>query len=195
MFRNLLIFIKQPILITLPTLIKRPLFILTVLSILGVSTAYAHGPSRLKVSESVTINAPAEKVWKTLGAFNSLAWLPPVTKVVMEKEPANEKGAVRVVYVGEQSVEETLKKFDDKGMMLKYKISKDNTALLPVTNYQSTLTVKADGDNSMVTWKAGFYRGDPNNDPPENLNDATAISAITGLYKAGLGNLKKVMEQ
>ncbi|MEI8610511.1 SRPBCC family protein [Enterovibrio sp. Hal110] len=90
---------------------------------------------------------------------------------------------------------ETIKAFDSSKMMLKYKISKDNTALLPVTNYQSTITVKADGDKSIVTWKAGFYRGDPNNNPPENLNDETAIGAIVGLYKAGLENLKVIMEQ
>ncbi|CZF77922.1 SRPBCC family protein [Grimontia marina] len=163
--------------------------------IVGVSTANAHGPSRLKVSESVTINAPADKVWKTVGAFESLSWLPPVTKVVMESGNPAEKGAVRVVYVGDQSVTEEIKRYNPDAMMLKYKIIKDNTALLPVTNYQSTIKVKAEGDKSVVTWKAGFYRGYPNNDPPENLNDATAISAITGLYKAGLDNLKAEMEK
>ncbi|MDD1792789.1 SRPBCC family protein [Enterovibrio makurazakiensis] len=176
-------------------LVKLPLLLLTIISFLGSSFVYAHGPSRLKVKESITIDAPAEKVWKTVGAFDSLTWLPPVTKVVMEKEPADQKGAVRVVYVGEQSVTEQLKKLDKEGMLLKYKISKNNTALLPVTNYQSTITVKADGDKSIVTWKAGFYRGDPNNDPPENLNDETAIGAIVGLYKVGLENLKVIMEQ
>nr|WP_269809231.1 SRPBCC family protein [Enterovibrio nigricans] len=106
----------------------------------------------------------------------------------------DQKGAERVVHVGDQSVTEEIKKYDAAGMMLKYKITKDNTALLPVTNYQSTLKVTPDGDKSVVTWKAGFYRGDPNNDPPENLNDKAAIEAISGLYQLGLRNLKALME-
>ncbi|WP_235956142.1 hypothetical protein [Grimontia sedimenti] len=55
--------------------------------------------------------------------------------------------------------------------------------------------MKAEGDKSIVTWMAGCYRGYPDNDPLENPNDATAISAITGLYKAGLDNLKAEMEK
>ncbi|AMG31148.1 SRPBCC family protein [Grimontia hollisae] len=161
----------------------------------GISTANAHGPSRLKVSESVTINASADKVWETVGAFDSLSWLPPVTKVVMESGNPTEKGAVRVVYVGDQSVTEEIKRYNADAMMIKYKITKNNTALLPVTNYQSTIKVKPEGDKSVVTWNAGFYRGYPNNDPPENLNDAAAIAAISGLYKAGLDNLKTEMEK
>nr|WP_283131335.1 SRPBCC family protein [Enterovibrio norvegicus] len=174
---------------------RRLLTFVVLLCTMSFSLAHAHGPSRLKVKESMTIDAPADKVWQTVGAFNSLSWLPPVTKVVMVEGKPDQKGAVRQVFVGEASVMETIKTFDNSKMLLKYKISKDNTALLPVTNYQSTITVKADGDKSIVTWKAGFYRGDPNNNPPENLNDETAIGAIVGLYKAGLENLKVIMEQ
>ncbi|MDD1784104.1 SRPBCC family protein [Enterovibrio sp. ZSDZ35] len=163
-------------------------------SLLVAFSVHAHGPSRLKVQEVITIDAPAEKVWKTVGAFNSLSWLPPVTSVEMTAGEPDQKGAERVVHVGDQSVTEEIKKYDAAGMMLKYKITKDNTALLPVTNYQSTLKVTPDGDKSIVTWKAGFYRGDPNNNPPENLNDKAAIEAITGLYQLGLRNLKALME-
>ncbi|KXF79722.1 SRPBCC family protein [Enterovibrio coralii] len=163
-------------------------------SVFFAFSVQAHGPSRLKVQETITIDAPAEKVWKTVGAFNSLSWLPPVTSVEMISGEPDQKGAERVVHVGDQSVTEALKKYDAAGMMLKYKIIKDNTALLPVTNYQSTLKVVADGDKSIVTWKAGFYRGYPNNDPPEDLNDKAAIEAITGLYQLGLRNLKALME-
>ncbi len=41
----------------------------------------------------------------------------------------------------------------------------------------------------MIEWKGAFYRGYPNNDPPENLNDEAAIAAVTAVYKAGLDAL------
>ena len=40
-----------------------------------------------------------------------------------------------------------------------------------------------------MVWKGGFYRGYPNNDPPANLNDDTAMAAVDGIYQAGLDAL------
>ena len=64
--------------------------------------------------------------------------------------------------------------------------------MLPVTNYSSHLTVipKDDG-TATVEWRGAFYRGYPNNDPPEDLNDEAAIKAVTGVYQAGLDALAK----
>ena len=57
------------------------------------------------------------------------------------------------------------------------------------------LTVAAnDGGGAKVTWKGAFYRGYMNNDPPPELNDEAAVKAVTGLYRAGLENLKSVAE-
>jgi len=39
-----------------------------------------------------------------------------------------------------------------------------------------------------------FCRGYPNNDPPPELNDEAAVTAVTGLYKAGLEGLKELIE-
>ena len=36
----------------------------------------AHGPSRQKVTETVEINAPPEKVWKVIGNFQDMSWHP-----------------------------------------------------------------------------------------------------------------------
>lgn len=38
--------------------------------------ASAHGPSRQKVTESVEINAPADKVWAVIGNFQDMGWHP-----------------------------------------------------------------------------------------------------------------------
>ena len=56
-------------------------------------------------------------------------------------------------------------------------------------------TVSDDGKaGSTVDWKGGFYRGFPGNDPPANLSDDAAKTAVHGAYMAGLENLKKLIE-
>ena len=42
--------------------------------------ALAHGPSRQKVTESIEINAPVDKVWAVVGNFQDMSWLPIVAK-------------------------------------------------------------------------------------------------------------------
>ena len=42
--------------------------------------ALAHGPSRQKVTESIEINAPVDKVWAVVGNFQDINWLPIVAK-------------------------------------------------------------------------------------------------------------------
>jgi hypothetical protein len=46
----------------------------------------------------------------------------------------------------------------------------------------------------VVEWRGAFYRAYPNNDPPPEKNDEAAVKAITGVYKSGLENLKKLVE-
>ena len=61
---------------------------------------------------------------------------------------------------------------------------------LRITNYSSHLTVMArEGGGSLIEWRGAFYRGYPNNDPPEELNDEAAIAAVSAVYKAGLDAL------
>ena len=43
-------------------------------------TAQAHGPTRRKVTESIEINAPADKVWAVVGNWKDANWLENVTK-------------------------------------------------------------------------------------------------------------------
>jgi hypothetical protein len=63
-----------------------------------------------------------------------------------------------------------------------------------VTNYTSTIQVTPEGNKSTVEWRGAFYRGYPNNNPPPDQNDEAAVKAVTGVYKAGLENLKKMAE-
>lgn len=158
--------------------------------------AQAHGPTRQKVTESITINAPASDVWAVIGDFNRAhEWLPMVTG--SESEGGNEKGATRTLILGPNvKIFEELKKHSDDKMSYSYKIpvSTHDVAILPVNNYSSTISVKSTDTGSEVIWKGAFYRGYPNNDPPPELNDEAAVAAVTGVYKAGLAHLKEMIE-
>jgi hypothetical protein len=157
--------------------------------------AWAHGPTRQKVRESIEINAAPAKVWAAMGNFQDMSWLPPVTKT--EGEKGNEIGATRkLTLTGGATVDEELHKFDAAAMTYSYRITNVDVKVLPVTNYSSTLTVtpSADGKGSTLEWAGAFYRGFPNNEPPPELSDAAAVKAVKGLYQAGLESLKKKIE-
>ncbi|TSJ62661.1 SRPBCC family protein [Starkeya sp. 3C] len=160
-----------------------------------LGTASAHGPTRQKVSEKIEINAPPEKVWTVLSNFQDGGWIPVVAKT--EGTGGNAPGAKRILTLKNgATVEEEVAKIEPEKMTLMYRIEKVDVKVLPVTNYSSWLVVTpADGGKkSEVEWRGAFYRGYPNNDPPPELNDEAAVNAVTGLYKAGLENLKKQIE-
>ncbi len=158
------------------------------------STAVAHGPTRQKVRESVEINAPVEKVWAKVGNFQDMSWHPAVAKT--EGEGGNTPKATRVLTLqGGGAINETLETYAAEKLTYSYSISKVEVTVLPVTNYSSRITVKAgDGGKTLVEWNGAFYRGYPNNDPPPELNDEAAIKAVSGVYRAGLDQLKKTLE-
>ena len=152
----------------------------------------AHGPTRQKAIERVTIDAPPSVVWAKIKNFDALKdWHPAVAE-----SPADQGNAVgsvrRVVLKGGGELSETLEGHDDAKMKYSYR-AKDGGAL-PVTNYTSSLSVSAEGSRSVVEWRGAFYRGYPNNDPPPEQNDEAAVKAIVGVYKGGLDNLKKLVE-
>ena len=154
--------------------------------------AQAHGPTRQKVVETITIAAPAAAVWARIKNFDTLKdWHPAVATSPADK--GNSEGSERQVGLkGGGALVETLERYDDAGMRYSYR-AKDGGAL-PVTNYTSTISVTGTGNTSTVEWRGAFYRGYPNNDPPPDQNDEAAVKAVTGVYQAGLANLKKLAE-
>ncbi len=154
--------------------------------------ATAHGPTRQKVVEKIGIDAPADVVWAKMGKFDALQnWHPAVEASPADK--GNEEGSVRTLRLkGGGALVETLESHSDAQKKYSYR-AKDGGAL-PVTNYTSTISVTADGAKSVVEWRGAFYRGFPNNDPPPDRNDEAAVAAVTGVYKSGLDNLKKLVE-
>lgn len=159
------------------------------------TTVWAHGPTRQKVIVEQAIAASPERVWETIGNFQDMSWHPAIAKT--EGEGGNMPGATRTLTLGNGGqIFESLEKHDASDHSMFYRIENVDVKVLPVTNYSSWLSVTpAAGGGSTVTWKGAFYRGYPNNDPPPELNDEAAVAAVTGVYQAGLGNLKALVEQ
>lgn len=155
----------------------------------------AHGPTRQKVVVEQHIAAPPDKVWEVVRDFQDMSWHPAIAKT--EGEGGSTPGAKRVLTLGNGGqIFEQLEKHDDATHSMFYRIDQVDVKVLPVTNYASWLSVASSADGgSTVTWKAAFYRGYPNNDPPPELSDEAAVKAVTGVYKAGLDNLKTRVEQ
>ena len=155
--------------------------------------ALAHGPTRQKVVEQVSISAPAAAVWARIRNFDALkAWHPAVVESPADK--GNEEGSTRQLTLqGGGTLTEVLESHDETRMRYTYR-AKDGGAL-PVTNYSSAVSVKADGETKCtVEWRGAFYRAHPNNDPPPEQNDEAAVKAVTGVYQAGLAKLKTLAE-
>jgi uncharacterized protein YndB with AHSA1/START domain len=171
--------------------------ILTILAACMAGTVQAHGPSRQKVTQSTTINAPAAKVWELIADFCSIqTWHPGVAKCTAEG--GNAVGGKRTLRIGKTegpTIVEELQLYDAAAMTYKYRIVETDNAVLPVTTYSGFLSVKDNGDNtSTAEWRSGFYRAFPNNNPPPELSDEAAVKAVTEVYAAGLANLKKLAE-
>lgn len=162
----------------------------------AVQVADAHGPTRKKVEETVDIKALPDKVWKMMGNFQDMSWLPPVksTKGTDGNTPDKAK---RTLDLGNgATVQEALTKYDAGDHSYGYRIEKVDPKVLPVNDYSSTIKVEPaeGGKGSTVKWKGAFYRSYMNNDPPPDQTDDAAVAAVKKVYRAGLDNLKKKVE-
>ncbi len=155
--------------------------------------ALAHGPTRQKVTQTIEINAPADKVWAVLGKFDDLSWHPLIGKT--EGQGGNKPDATRTLTLKSGgAMDEKLLKHSDADKTYAYEITKVDVKVLPVENYSASFKVSGEGDKSTVEWKTAFYRGYANNDPPPELSDEAAVAAITAMVKAGLDGLKVKVE-
>ena len=175
----------------------------TLLAVGAIQVADAHGPSRQKVIETITINAAPDKIWKVMGNFQDMSWLPGVKSTtgtggnsIDAKNDDNEVAKRTLTLEGGGVIQEGLYKYDAGEHSYSYRIDKVDTKVLPVNDYSSTIKVEPseDGKGSTVTWKGAFYRGYMNNDPPPDMDDVASKAAVQKIYKAGLANLKKKVE-
>ena len=155
--------------------------------------AEAHGPSRQKVVSKIEINAPVDKVWAAVGNFQDMSWHPAVAKT--EGTGGNDVGATRKLTLQSGGViNEKLTKYVAEERGLAYEITDVDVKVLPVTNSSAQLNVSGTAEKTIVEWRAAFYRGFVNNDPPPELSDEAAVKAVTDVVEGGLGALKKKFE-
>ncbi|WP_442888582.1 SRPBCC family protein [Accumulibacter sp.] len=161
--------------------------------LLASTVALAHGPTRQKVTESVTVKATPDQVWAALKDFGAMEkWHPAVEKTVADK--GSSVGSTRTLTLkGGGTVVEELESYSDADRKLSYRMK--DPGPIPVSNYSATISVKPADGGSVVEWRGAFYRKFMNNDPPPDQNDEAAVKAITGVYQAGLANIKAMFEK
>ncbi|MDM7255583.1 MAG: SRPBCC family protein [Paracoccus sp. (in: a-proteobacteria)] len=162
--------------------------------ILSMGLAQAHGPARLKLVLEQKLDATPAEIWAVIGRFEDMSWHPAVASVDITGDGSVDQPekSLRVLHLnadGAPTITEMLTKWRPEKLSYSYLIQEVDVKVLPVTNYASTITVKDEGGKATVEWKAGFYRGFPNNDPPAGLNDEAAEAAVTALYQAGFAAL------
>lgn len=158
------------------------------------SNAFAHGPTRQKVDESIVIDAPPEKVWAVIQNFHDMGWDSDVAST--DGEGGNTVNSTRTLHLksGGELVQ-VLESYKPEKHSYSVFMPHNDPKVLAVADFSSQITVSA-GDNgtSTVEYRAAGYRGDPNGDPPESLNDASAITAMKTYVLDGLHGLKKAVE-
>lgn len=147
----------------------------------------------LRIKETIEINAPADVVWAKVGNFNDMSWHPAIAKTELTSGNNNEVGATRTLTLPDGgTVKEVLTSYDKDSKTMKYDITE---SVLPVREYSATILVQSADGKTTVTWRSMFKRKDPANPGAPGQDDKAAKEAITGIFKAGLENLKKISEQ
>lgn len=136
---------------------------------------------KLQVVESVELSAAPAEVWRVVGAFDRLQdWHPAVESSTVQGDPDEPGATRRLMLAGGGEIKEELLNHSDERMRLNYRILESP---LPVADYESFLGVTATEDGgTLVIWGSRFN--------PFGASDAEARKVITGVYRAGLDNLK-----
>jgi hypothetical protein len=134
-----------------------------------------------KVSMETKLPVPADRIWQTIGGFNSLPdWHPGAAKSQVSGEG---KGSTRTLTLPNgASLVERLENSNPANRSYSYSIL---SGPLPVADYLAELRVKDNGDGtSTVAWSSEFQ--------PKGVAENDAVKVIQGIYQAGLDNLKKM---
>lgn len=154
-----------------------------------------HAPTRRKVVESVTIHAPADKVWAVVGNPTDATWIAHVVGAEAVSGD-HEKPTYRLTLDNGHTLVEESRKRDPETRSFAYYLVRNDVADLPANDYSATVSVVPESEGTArVEWKAAFYRGYPNNDPPPALNDENSEKAVRAWIHASLETLKARLEK
>jgi mxaD protein len=140
----------------------------------------------LTVMEKVDLPVAPATAWETIKDFDGWQyWHPAIANTNIIKGKGNTKGTVRVLTTGDGAkITEELLRHDDKSMTYQYKFT---DSPLPVSNYVSTIKIVKTKDGSAVVWSSSFVA-------KQGTTDEDAKKVITGIYTAGLDNLKSKLK-
>ena len=162
----------------------------TVLALAAPALAQGCGPTRLKVTASVTLDMPPAKAWALIGHFQDASWDKETVATVGSGGDTPDKAVRTVKLRNGAAFGESLYKYDAEAMSYSYHVDKIDVDRLPVQNVSATLEVVPDGDKSTVRWRAAFYRYlKPNEGAPDKA-DAAAKDAMRAYLEVGLAGLK-----
>jgi len=148
-------------------------------------TAGAHGAAALRFEKSVTIKAPAAKVWALVKDFgNEQAWHSGVVSTTVEQKKDEN---------GDDATYRTVKLKNDAGMCEKHEYVYEKSTL-QFSNFYPMITVTANGNDTVVSIKGSYTRADSSNIPKPEQNDDAATKALDDFFDPGLESLKKVAE-
>ena len=139
-----------------------------------------------KTFQSITINAPVDKVWNAISDFSDMSWSPNVVTdlKVVGNASGKEIGAGRVL---NNAFHETLLTLDNEQRTFSYSIDDGPPPVSKndITNYVGTVRVQPapDGSGTLVEWSSRW----------ENDNEA-AYEFCHGIYLALLDDMKKSLE-
>lgn len=170
---------------------------LVLLSFLFPVISVAHGPTPQKANESIVINATVDAVWNAVKQFDGIAdWHPDVKASSGDGNNASD-GSRTITLKNDGQLVESLDYYSDKDHEYNYRLKVENVTAFPVSSYTTNLKVTAgdDTNRSIVSLKSRFYRGDTGNTPPDNLNDAAAVTAMKTFFSHGLAGLKQKLEK
>ncbi len=136
----------------------------------------------ISVKEKVELPVPPDKAWEAIKDFDSWqTWHPAIASDEITAGKGNTRGTIRVLTTKDGAkITEELLRYQPKAFSYTYKI---NDGPLPVTDYASTLQVKATKSGSVVHWVSHFKA-------KEGTSDEEAAKVIRGIYRAGLDSLK-----
>ena len=174
---------------------KTPLVVVSLAAALSAASAWSAPPQTLHVTESVELKAPADKVWDTIKDFDGLPkWHPGFSGDELVSGANGKAGTVRKLTIKDgPSFTEKLLSYDAAHHSYHYMIIESP---LPIAHYSSTISVHAGGGGmTKVVWSGSFKRKNTSDTPPEAESDAGVTKLIKGVYRGGLDNLKKMLEQ
>jgi len=144
----------------------------------------------LNSHQSVDIKASIWTVWDAVKDFDGVSkWHPMFSDDVIKSGANDEIGSVRTLTVKDgPSFDEELLSFDALEKKFSYRVI--DPAPLPVSDYVSTFEV-VEGKRGYTTilWRSSYR-----NNSDGKMKDEEVIAFIDGAYRAGLDNLKDMLE-